>query len=124
MGTSHYPWNTKVLIDWLRQELTYYDDMRALAVSLNLRPHVVRSWLTSPMPTITMSQVMAIANRRRWSVQQTIQWLGLQPAHVEDIMAEDKTNRSSTLGEPDFFEFQALPVDENFTIRNETFAWR
>jgi|GEM_PF-3517669 hypothetical protein len=89
MGTSHYPWNTQVLVDWLRQELTYYGGIQALAASLKLPPAVIRNWLTSPIPAITLAQVVAIANRRRWSVQQTIQWLGLQPAHVEVLMTED-----------------------------------
>ncbi len=124
MGTSYYPWKTQVLVDWLRQELNYYDGIQALAASLKLPAYVVRNWLTSPMPDITMPQIMAIANRKRWSVQQTIQWLGLQPAHIETLMTEDLTGKPSRWGKPDFFRFQPLSTNPGLIARNESVVGR
>jgi hypothetical protein len=43
--------------------------------------------LSSPVPTITLSDLRAIAEYRRWSLQQTMGWLELKPAHMEELIA-------------------------------------
>ncbi|WOD41677.1 hypothetical protein [Nodosilinea sp. E11] len=41
------------------------------------------------MPSITLADIRAIAQYRGWSLQQTIDWLEIKPAHQEALLAED-----------------------------------
>ncbi|TVQ08189.1 MAG: hypothetical protein EA368_12310 [Leptolyngbya sp. DLM2.Bin27] len=95
MSTAYYPWNVENLAGWLKLELTYHGSMQALAAALQLPTHVVRAWFQSALPTITLHQVRHIAQYRRWSVQQTLQWLELKPAHVDELMAQAASDRIS-----------------------------
>jgi hypothetical protein len=85
---SYYPWNTGALVEWLKQELVYRDQ-RNLEASLNIPRHRFQAWLREPMPTITLAHLRAIAQYRGWSLSQTIDWLELQPVHVNDLMNAD-----------------------------------
>lgn len=81
---SYYPWNTNALMEWLKQELDHHDKTY-LQAALRIQRHVIRSWLSNPIPTITMAQIWAIADYRGWSVNQVINWLELQPSHVQEL---------------------------------------
>ena len=90
MGTSYYPWNVQVLASWLRLELTNHPSPRALANVLQIPSHSLRAWLSHGTPSITLAEIRAIAHYRRWTMQQTIAWLALKPAHVEELLAQDQ----------------------------------
>lgn len=85
---NHYPWNVQVLVDWLKLELTYQPDLRTLATKLSIPSPVLGQWLTSATPVITLVQLRAVAHYRGLSLEETIQWLDLKPAHVADLIAQ------------------------------------
>jgi hypothetical protein len=89
MSTTYYPWNVQTLVSWLKLELSYHSDMRSLAAALQLPVPVIRDWFRGGVPTITLQQVRHIAHYRRWSVCQTLQWLELKPAHIDELVAQD-----------------------------------
>jgi hypothetical protein len=89
MITNYYPWNVQVLASWLRLELTVHRSPRALAMAMQVSSSSIRAWLSSPVPTITLAEICAIAQYHSWSLQQTIDWLGLQSAHVESLISQD-----------------------------------
>ena len=84
---SYYPWNTNALISWLKQELVHHEKQH-LEAALHIQRHVIRAWLSDPIPTITLAQIHAIANYRGWSVNQVIDWLELRPGHVQELAAQ------------------------------------
>ncbi|MBE9157385.1 hypothetical protein IQ265_11195 [Nodosilinea sp. LEGE 06152] len=85
---NHYPWNTTALIEWLKQEPCYHEKQR-LEAMLNIPKHSIKSWLIDPTPTITLAQIRAIAQYRGWNLNQMIDWLELQPAHVKELIDQD-----------------------------------
>jgi hypothetical protein len=89
MTTSYYPWNVQVLIRWLKQELTAQGNLRDLATALQVPIPVLMDWFKGAMPIITLQHIRGIAQYRGWSVQQTLGWLELKPAHVEELIAQD-----------------------------------
>ncbi|MBE9138439.1 hypothetical protein IQ254_14785 [Nodosilinea sp. LEGE 07088] len=82
---SYYPWNTEAFVSWLRQELTHHDK-QSLAAILRVPRHVLRAWLTEPIPSLTLAHLRAIASYKAWNLNQVTEWLGLQPAHVQELM--------------------------------------
>lgn len=88
MVKNYYPWNVQALAAWLKQELAFFQDSRALAARLKVTPFILQNWLISPIPDITLDQIHSIAEYRNWNIQQTIQWLGLQPAHMATLIAQ------------------------------------
>jgi hypothetical protein len=99
MITNYYPWNVQTLATWLRLELRTYRSPRALAVTLQVPSSSLRAWLSSPLPTITLSDLRSIAEYRRWSLQQTMGWLELKPAHMEELIAQDSLGDRLNWGE-------------------------
>lgn len=85
---NYYPWNTQALVDWLNQELRYRTRQDLEAV-LNVERQVIKSWLTKPSPAITLVHLRAIAQYKGWDLDQTISWLELQPAHVQELVNQD-----------------------------------
>ncbi|TVQ10248.1 MAG: hypothetical protein EA368_07780 [Leptolyngbya sp. DLM2.Bin27] len=92
---SYYPWNTNVLAKWIKQELDHYEKQHLEAV-LQIQKHVIRSWLSDPMPVITLDHIYSIAQYRGWKVNQVIDWLGLQPGHVQQLMRQNISETSSS----------------------------
>lgn len=93
---NYYPWNTQALVDWLNQELRYRTKQDLEAV-LGVERHVIKSWLTKPSPAITLTHLRAIAEYKGSSVDQTISWLGLQPAHVQELVDQDVSGVRASL---------------------------
>ncbi|WP_017300895.1 hypothetical protein [Nodosilinea nodulosa] len=85
---NYYPWNTEALLEWLKQELNNPENQGA-ETTLQVPRHVIRAWLTEPSPTITLAHIRAIAQHRGWNLNQIIDWLQLQPAHVQDLINQD-----------------------------------
>ncbi|WP_017299219.1 hypothetical protein [Nodosilinea nodulosa] len=85
---NYYPWNTSALLEWLKQELNHHGK-QALGAKLNIPRYVIQSWLSEPSPTITLSQIRAIAQYKGWNLTQIIDWLQLQPAHIQELMNQD-----------------------------------
>ncbi|PSR18378.1 hypothetical protein C8255_07805 [filamentous cyanobacterium CCP3] len=90
---NHYPWNTTVLLEWLKQE-PYYHERQSLEALLKLPKNSIKSWLIDPAPTITLEQIRAIAQYRGWNLNQMIDWLELQPAHVRELIDHDIADAS------------------------------
>jgi hypothetical protein len=82
---SYYPWNTEAFVSWLRQELTQHD-RQSLAAALRVPRHVLRAWLIEPIPLLTLAHLNEIAQYKASNIDQVIEWLGLQPAHVQELM--------------------------------------
>jgi hypothetical protein len=85
---SYYPWNTNALVKWLKQELDHHEKQH-LESALQIQRHVIRAWLSEPMPAITLDHIRSIAQYRGWQVNQVIDWLGLQPSHVQELMQQN-----------------------------------
>ncbi|PSN14522.1 hypothetical protein C7293_11310 [filamentous cyanobacterium CCT1] len=90
---NHYPWNTAALLEWLKQE-PYYQERQTLEALLKLPRNSIKSWLIDPTPTITLAQIRAIAQYRGWNLNQMIDWLELQPAHVKELIDQDISDAS------------------------------
>ncbi|MGB3136839.1 MAG: hypothetical protein WBG38_07860 [Nodosilinea sp.] len=88
MRTTYYPWNVDILVSWLKLELTCSGSFRDIADALQIPPHILSGWLRGSMPAIGLSEVLAISQYRSWSLHQTLRWLELKPAHIEEIMAQ------------------------------------
>ena len=86
---NYYSWNTQVLIDWLRQELCGFQNLRLMSAELNIPSHELQAWFTSPMPTINLKQIQEIAKYREWDIDATMHWLGLKPAHIRSIVSQE-----------------------------------
>lgn len=84
--TSYYPWNTQALSDWIRFELSTGKTPMQLANGLQIPQYVLREWRTLPAASITLEQIQLIACYRGWDFQRTIKWLGIRPAHLEELM--------------------------------------
>lgn len=89
MGTTYYPWNVGVLVAWLKLELAYCGSSRDIAAALQVPPQSLNSWLRQALPTITLQEIYGISQYRGWSVYQTLRWLELKPAHIEELIAQD-----------------------------------
>ncbi|MBD2113449.1 hypothetical protein H6F59_16615 [Nodosilinea sp. FACHB-141] len=93
---NYYPWNTQALVDWLNQELRYRT-RPDLEAALKVERHVIKSWLTKSSPAITLTHLRAIAEYRGWTLDQTVSWLGLQPAHVQELINQDSSGVRESL---------------------------
>lgn len=91
MIQNHYPWNTQALVDWLRDEFNSCAK-QDVESKLQIPRQVLRSWLTEPSPPITLAQIRLIAQYRGWNLDQIIAWLGLQPAHVQELIDQDTSS--------------------------------
>lgn len=89
MTTSYYPWNVQVLINWLKLELSAQGNLRGLATTLQVPIPVLMSWFKGAMPPINLQHIRGIAQHRGWSLQQTLIWLEIKPAHLEELIAQD-----------------------------------
>ncbi|MBE9112977.1 hypothetical protein IQ273_26675 [Nodosilinea sp. LEGE 07298] len=85
---NYYPWNTSALTEWLKQELSHRE-RDSLVAALKIPNRQIKAWLIDPAPTITLVQIRAIAQYRGWNLNQMIEWLGLQPAHVKELLSHD-----------------------------------
>ncbi|MFQ4138674.1 hypothetical protein PGN35_020405 [Nodosilinea sp. PGN35] len=85
---NYYPWNTQALVEWLNQELRHHEK-QDLEAKLNIPRPTIKAWLTGAAPTITLADIRAIAQYRGWNLDQIISWLGLQPAHVQELINQD-----------------------------------
>ena len=89
MRTDYYPWNVQVLIAWLKLELTCRDSLRDLAAALKVPHQVLNSWFKDVMPAISLQHIRNIAEYRNWSMQRTLDWLDIKPAHLEELIAHE-----------------------------------
>ena len=90
---NYYPWNTAALLEWLKQE-PFYPERQRLEALLKLPRNSIKSWLVDPTPTITLAQIRAIAQYIGWNLNQMIDWLELQPAHVKELIDQDISEAS------------------------------
>ncbi|HEY9735302.1 MAG TPA: hypothetical protein V6D06_03435 [Trichocoleus sp.] len=86
MIVNHYPWKSQNLITWINQELTHSKTPEVLASDLKIPAHTLQEWAISPAPTISLEDVRAIAQYRGWGVDQTLDWLGITPAHWDEML--------------------------------------
>lgn len=94
---NYYPWNTQVLVDWLNQEFKQ-NNSSDLEAALNVPVSTIKSWLTESSPRITLADIRAIAQYRGWNLEQSVSWLGLRPAHVQELIQQDiSENRPTSL---------------------------
>lgn len=89
MGTADYPWNTQILIEWLKLELINCGSCRALSTALHVSPDRLTHWFNGSRPRLTLQDIRCIAQYRCWNVRQTLRWLELQPAHVDALIVAD-----------------------------------
>ena len=89
---NFYPWNVEGLRNWLSQELSFYQDIKALSQSLNIDTETVRIWLKSKnndfAVPITYDQIVAISRVRSFPVEETISWLNVKPQHLQELLHE------------------------------------
>lgn len=86
MTINHYPWNVQALTTWINQEVARGRTPESLAAALNVSPDVIQGWLFSPAPLISLEEVRAIAQYRGWGIDRTLEWLGITPAHWEEML--------------------------------------
>ncbi|WOD40362.1 hypothetical protein [Nodosilinea sp. E11] len=90
---NYYPWNAKTLVEWLNDEFCF-NDFQKLEDTLNIPKHIAKAWLTEPFPSITLAQIRLIAQYRGWKLDQMIEWLELKPAHVQELIDYDISQRN------------------------------
>lgn len=81
---NHYPWNVQALIDWIKGEVAPRNRSGA-ASSLGISNDTILDWQLNPTPQITLEHIVELARYRRWSFEQTVQWLGINLSHLEDL---------------------------------------
>lgn len=81
---NHYPWNVQALIDWIKGEVAPRNCSGA-ASSLGISNDTILDWQLNPTPQITLEHIVELARYRRWSFEQTVQWLGINLSHLEDL---------------------------------------
>ncbi|HEY9880919.1 MAG TPA: hypothetical protein V6D29_20845 [Leptolyngbyaceae cyanobacterium] len=81
MSRNYYPWNVRVLVDWLKA----HKDAAPTSSSLPVPLDMLDDWLINPSPDITLQQLQAIARYQSQSLEQTAQWLDIKPAHLEEL---------------------------------------
>lgn len=82
---NYYPWNTRMLSQWLERELRVTKNVEVLGQYLNISSRSLKQWLQSTgfevgVP-ITYEEVLAISQYRGWTVEKTTSWLEIKPAH-------------------------------------------
>ena len=83
-----YPWNIQALVNWLKREFGD-GSKRTLETHLKVPGYVIQSWFTSPMPLITLSHIRLIAQYRGWSLKETLDWLEIRPAHLQELIEQE-----------------------------------
>lgn len=93
--TTYYPWKVGTLKAWLNSEMCrkravpgLADDLgvSALATDLKIQDRYLWGWLTGSLELITLEQLQRIARYRGLSIYETVQWLGICSAHLEDLV--------------------------------------
>ncbi|MBD0268828.1 MAG: hypothetical protein ICV77_11105 [Cyanobacteria bacterium Co-bin8] len=87
MGKNYYPWNIQALVEWLRAEMARDKAVKGAVTGLDISPDTIEDWMVSRSIDITLDQIQAIAHYRRWSIEQTTQWLGIKPAHFKELVS-------------------------------------
>lgn len=85
MSRNYYPWKVQVLIDWLKLELATSKNVTSPTDGLPVPLDMLDDWMVNPSPDITLQQIQAIARYQGQSLEQTTQWLGIKPAHLEAL---------------------------------------
>lgn len=89
--TSYYPWNTRALSDWIKSQLSTGKTLVELSNSLQIPQYILREWRVLPSVNITLGQVQTIARYRNWSFDRTVEWLGIRPAHLEELIQNSES---------------------------------
>ncbi|NER80424.1 MAG: hypothetical protein F6K42_12775 [Leptolyngbya sp. SIO1D8] len=90
---SHYSWNATALRTWLETERATRKNTLKLSHQLNVPMPILVNWLTpqsSLFVNITLEQLQVISNYRGWRLDQTIRWLSICPAHLEELRADSE----------------------------------
>ncbi|MDB9527077.1 hypothetical protein PN498_13835 [Oscillatoria sp. CS-180] len=86
---NYYPWKIDSLKNFLELEMCCGRDLKEIANRLSISSSVLKGWLTPPYSitlTITFEQIRAIAHYRGWSIDKTLEWLEIGPAHLKEIL--------------------------------------
>lgn len=90
---NFYTWNTQALVNWLRQELSTGIKPDDLCEELCASRSVFQEWMVLPFPEITAEQICAIAHYRHQDCDTVIEWLGIKPAHMEELLERSLRKR-------------------------------
>lgn len=91
----YYPWKVWILRDWLNTEVrrkraesnsAKQSGISALAKDLQISDQVIWKWLINSSEFISLGELQAIARYRGTSVNDTVQWLGIRPAHFNEMV--------------------------------------
>ena len=83
--TQSHPWKVQALVDWLKAEGSQGKDHTALASDLNISQDLLDDWLMTPLPALTLENIHSIARYRGWTLDSTVQWLGICSAHLAEL---------------------------------------
>lgn len=87
---NYYPWDIQVLVAWLELEVSRGKSPDELADSLHIPSNILNDWLRVQSPSkwtpITLKQIQAIAQYRGWGFNQTVEWLGINASHLEELI--------------------------------------
>jgi hypothetical protein len=94
---NYYPWNVQALVDWIKGEVAPLSCSGAAASpgsSLGISNDTLLDWQVNPAPQITLGHIVELARYRRWSFDQTVQWLGITLAHLEELSGRQLNPRA------------------------------
>lgn len=86
MKINYYPWKAYLLQSWLKSELADGKSLDDLLQALDMPYHLVLSWLRTPPLAITLPQLQAISRYRGQAFETTVEWLGICPAHLNELI--------------------------------------
>lgn len=93
MRTGYYPWNLKVLIEWLDEERPRYPNPLAFAEALGISLEKLRTWSVSQLPLISLEDLNALAAYRGSNLENTALWLGITQNHLYVLMEGSRSER-------------------------------
>lgn len=97
---NYYPWNVQALVDWVKGEVAPLSRSRAASSpgsSLGISSDTLLDWQVNPAPEITLEHIVELARYRRWSFDQTVQWLGINLAHLEELSGRQLSRGAAEL---------------------------
>lgn len=89
---SYYPWKTWKLRAWLDSEIKKNSGTcLVLSEKLKVSPNQIWQWLAMTSETITLNQLQAISAYRGTSLEAVVEWLGIRPAHLAELIGQAET---------------------------------
>lgn len=96
---AHYPWRVWELRAWLESEMKAGPkNTVTLAQELKVSHGQIWQWLALTSEAITLDVLKSIAHCRHVSLDETVQWLDIKPAHLAELFSQTTVSNSEPIG--------------------------